>query len=261
VNNSTIIKINSLSKVFKTKEMNTEVFRDFSFEFEEKKIYTIIGPSGCGKSTLIRLILGLEQPDEGELKINGITSNEYQKSNKIGVVFQRASFFPWKTVFQNILFPIELSIKNVSKNDIEYGLNLLRKFNIEETKNSYIHELSGGMQQRANVARALVMNPQILILDEPFNAVDEFTREKLWEEFRRVWKNDSLTVILISHDIREAVFFADEVLVLPQKPIINLNAIKIDLPIKRDIKVLSSEGFFLAIQNVRRNLSFTEHVQ
>jgi NitT/TauT family transport system ATP-binding protein len=246
--------------VFNSKEMNTEVFRDFSFEFEEEKIYTVIGPSGCGKSTLIRIILGLELPDKGELKIDGITSNEYQKTNQIGVVFQKASFFPWKTVFQNILFPIELSNKKVSKNDVNYGLNLLKKFNIEETGNSYIHELSGGMQQRANVARALVMNPKLLILDEPFNAVDEFTREKLWEEFRRVWKNDSLTVILISHDIREAVFFADEVLILPQKPILALNAIKINLPFERDLKVLSSEGFFLAIQSVRRNLNF-EHVQ
>ncbi len=260
MNNSTIIKINSLSKVFKSKEMNTEVFRNFSFEFEENKIYTIIGPSGCGKSTLLRLILGIEQPDIGELKIAGMSSNEYQKSNKIGVVFQKASFFPWKTVFQNVLFPIELSNKNISKNDKEIGLNLLKKFSIEETKNSYIHELSGGMQQRANVARALVMSPSLLILDEPFNAVDEFTREKLWEEFRRIWKNDCLTIILISHDIREAVFFADEVLVLPQKPISKLNAIKIDLPVERDLKVLSSEGFFLAIQSVRKNLNF-DHVK
>lgn len=202
-----MIVLSCVSKGFKNNSDNLRVISDLSFNFHDKTIYSIIGPSGCGKTTLIKMILGAVKEDKGSITLFGKSRDKYLEKNKIGVVFQNTSFFPWKTVIENILFPLEFYKANITHDDIQKGEMLMDIFGIIEAKDMYGYELSGGMLQRAAVARALISDPKILILDEPFSSIDEFTKEGLWVEFRRIWKEQGLTVIMISHDIREAVFF------------------------------------------------------
>lgn len=251
-----IISLENISKAFENQTNQTVVFEDFSLSVKSNGIISIIGPSGCGKSTLMKLITGILPVDSGKVKIENIPVLEYREKSKIGYVFQKPLFFPWMTTFQNLLFPLKLAGKKITLTDIEYADLLMKKFGLMDAKNIYPNQLSGGMIQRANVIRALVMKPKLLLLDEPFNAIDEFTREVIWEEFRSVWKQEGLLVLIISHNIREAIFLGDMIYILGEKPINLFKTIKIDLPTARERNLLSSEKFFTNIKKIRNEIEF-----
>ena len=249
------IEITNLDKSYFINNEVISIFQDLQLTIDGQQIISILGPSGCGKSTFLKLITGLIIPDRGTILVDNSSPVEFRNKNKVGYVFQKPMFFPWKKLDKNLIFPVELNGK-AKYDDLNRVEELLTKFKLLEAKHSYPYQLSGGMLQRANVARALVVKPHLLLLDEPFNAIDEFTRERFWIEFRNIWKEENLTVIIVSHNIREAIFLGDRILIFPQKPINKIIELEIKLPLNRNYDLLSEEAFFKNIQHVRKNIIF-----
>lgn len=204
-----------------------KVLEDINLNVEEGEFVSIIGPSGCGKSTLINMIAGLDQATSGEIRVD----NEMiigPSTDRI-MVFQNSSLFPWLNVYQNISF----GLKNICKDPLvikEKVDNILKKVHLSKFKNSYPHELSGGMKQRVAIARSFVMNPKILLMDEPFSALDEQTRMLLHNELQEIWIETKKTIVFVTHNIREAVKLSDRVIVLGVKPGNIVADIKIEAP-------------------------------
>lgn len=249
-----MLEICNLSKTFKNSHSETlHVLDHISFSVKQGDIIGILGKSGCGKSTLLRIIAGLLLPDEGDYRVDHREITDFLKDNNIGFVFQRANLFPWLNLIENLLFPVNIIKKAHEQSDIQKAEDLLQKFGILEYKKYYPYQLSGGMLQRASVARAFMCDPKILLLDEPFNAIDEQTRENLWVDLRKFWKSENTTVILVTHSVREAMFFADQVHVLSSKPSTVTGSVEIDLPYKRE-KELIVDHHFNELEKIIRTL-------
>lgn len=223
------IKIENIHKSFKNTDVNKEdivALNGLSLDISPGSFVSLIGPSGCGKSTLLRLIGGLDNPTEGRLYIDG---NEIKKpgSNR-GFAFQGSNLFPWLTVEKNIAFG--LKARNIYKNNKEDVISFIRLVGLEGFEKSYPHQLSGGMQQRASLARALVGHPDVLLLDEPLGALDAFTRMNLQDEILNIWKKHNITMIMVTHDVDEAIYMSDQVVVMSARPSKVEAVIDIDLP-------------------------------
>lgn len=191
------------------------VLDDINLEIEKGQFVSIVGPSGCGKSTLLYLIAGLETANKGQIKLN----NEIVKgpSSDRVVVFQEAGLFPWLTVLENVTYGLKL--KNIGKSDAEAkAIQMLKMVHLKNYIDSYPHQLSGGMKQRVAIARALVMEPDVLLMDEPFAALDEQTRMVLHKELLEIWKKTKVTIVFITHNIREAVQLSEKIVVLATRP-------------------------------------------
>lgn len=223
------IKIENIHKSFKNTDVNKEdivALNGLSLNISPGSFVSLIGPSGCGKSTLLRLIGGLDNPTEGRLYIDG---NEIKKpgSNR-GFAFQGSNLFPWLTVEKNIAFG--LKARKIYKNNKEDVISFIRLVGLEGFEKSYPHQLSGGMQQRASLARALVGHPDVLLLDEPLGALDAFTRMNLQDEILNIWKKHNITMIMVTHDVDEAIYMSDQVVVMSARPSKVEAVIDIDLP-------------------------------
>lgn len=216
------IEIQNLSKSFGSELL---VFENFNLSIHENEFLSILGPSGCGKSTLLHLIAGLQRPNSGVIQIP-----KAQKS--FGFVFQDPHLLPWRSLEQNIAVPLELQklAPKERKNRVMEALDLV---NLREFSQALPSELSGGMKMRASLARALVTRPRILLLDEPFAALDEALRQRLDLELRRIWKNLGLTIILVTHSITEAIFLSNRIIALSERPAKILKDEMIDLPDER----------------------------
>jgi NitT/TauT family transport system ATP-binding protein len=211
---------------------------DVSFDVAEGEFLCLVGPSGCGKSTLLRLLAGLLQPDRGQVCLHG--QSLMGPCREVGVVFQKASLMPWRTVFDNVLLPLQ--IQRISQAEARRRvMDVLRLVDLTEFADSYPRELSGGMEQRVAIARALAFEPEILLLDEPFGALDALTRERLNVGLLQIWEASRKTVVMVTHDIREAVFLADRVLVISQRPGRVAAVVPVDLPRPRSPSVFYSE--------------------
>jgi len=257
---SAFVSVNGISKTFVNSSTDKlSVLDGVSFSVTQGDIIAILGKSGCGKSTLLRIIAGLLQSDNGHCSIKGIDVKKYLKDNHVGFVFQKTTLLPWLNLIDNLLFPLTIIKRNpigkqeniVTEEDRIKALNLLEKFGIKDFQTYYPHELSGGMLQRASVARAFMLDPKVLLLDEPFNAIDEYTREKLWVDLRRFWKAECVTVILVTHSIREAIFLADNVHVLSRRPAKLLDTTNISLPHDRTAAIIVEQEFVQLEKRVR----------
>lgn len=208
----------------------------------------VVGPSGCGKSTLLKLIMGILKPTSGEVLLR----NEPVRGPRddIGIVFQSARLLPWRTVMQNVLLPTELKRKPTAADRAE-AQSLLDMVGLGGFEDRYPKELSGGMQQRAAICRALVHNPDLLLLDEPFGALDALTRESMNAELNKIWRNTGKTAILITHSIEEAVFLAERVLVMSPRPGAIVDDIPVPMGPERTLDMLSSPEFKTAADRVR----------
>jgi len=217
-----------------------QVFKDINLTFKEREIVTVVGPSGCGKTTLLRCIDGLLPVTEGEIRIDGELITEPREG--VSMVFQHFGLFPWKTVQQNVGYGLRLA--GVSKKEIEekvpYFITLVGLGGFEK---SYPYQLSGGMQQRCGLARALAMEPKVLLMDEPFAAVDAQTREILQFELLRIWGMRPMTMVFVTHSIEEAVLMGDRVVVLKGRPSNVFEVIDVNLPAPRDRETLSHPRF------------------
>jgi NitT/TauT family transport system ATP-binding protein len=212
-----LIDIRGVRHTFRTRTGLLPVLDGLDVAVDEGGFTAVVGPSGCGKSTLTRLIAGLMLPDEGEVRVHGerITG---PRSN-VGMAFQNPVLLEWRTILQNVLLPLEIVPTKLPKKEQEArARRLLSLVGLEGFEDKRPSELSGGMRQRASLCRALIHQPEVLILDEPFGALDAFTREDLWQTMHEVKRQEPFTGVLITHDLREAIFLADRVVVLSGRP-------------------------------------------
>jgi NitT/TauT family transport system ATP-binding protein len=200
----------------------------------------ILGPSGCGKSTLLRLMAALETPTTGTISINGLPPHALAQTHRLGVAFQDHALLPWLNVVENVALPYRVAGLRVDRQRIGELLALVGLTGFEKMRPK---QLSGGMRQRVAIARALVLNPEVLLLDEPFAALDAVTRRQMNLELQRIWSASSITTVLVTHDVNEAVFLADRVIVLSGRPGRILRNIEIDFARPRDPAVMRSESF------------------
>ena len=209
------VALRRVHKSFVQKGQRVQALGDINFSIEEGEFICVIGPSGCGKSTLISLIAGLEFPDSGEVFVDA--KRVEGPSRDVVVVFQEAALFPWLTVLDNVEFGLKIAGVPEKKRR-ERALDAIKMVHLSRFVNAHPHELSGGMKQRAAIARALVMDPKILLMDEPFAALDAQTREMLQVELQDIWQKTKKTVLFVTHNVREATFLSDRVLEITARP-------------------------------------------
>lgn len=220
------IQIKDVQKSFLVNNKKIAAIEPTSLTIEKNEIISILGPSGCGKSTLLRMIAGLETIDSGSIEVDGKAVEG--PSVDRGMAFQDSRLFPWFTIQQNIAFGLS---KDVDKNKVNQVVKEhLALVKLEQFADAYPHQLSGGMKQRASIARALINKPSVLLLDEPFGALDAMTKIHMQEEVMQIWEQEKITMILVTHDITEAIYMADSVVILSGRPGSINEIIPIDLP-------------------------------
>ena len=229
--------LNNISKGFGEVWDREEIISDFSLNVKQSELTVLVGPSGCGKSTLVNLIAGFDKPDDGEISINGKKITE--PGNDRMVVFQETALIPWQTTMDNVTFgPI---LRGKDKNKVTEEANrLLEKVGLKEFKDKFPIQLSGGMQRRAELARAMINEPEIMIMDEPFRGLDAMSRELMQEFFVKLFEDNRKTNLFVTSEIEEAVFLADRVVVLSNRPTNVRKIIDITLPRPRNFNMLSS---------------------
>ncbi|WP_292888704.1 ABC transporter ATP-binding protein [Methanobrevibacter sp. UBA212] len=238
------IEVKNINKSFKSKKTdNLSVLEGINLHIDDGEFVCLLGPSGCGKTTLLRLIAGLDQPSSGEIIANGDKVDK--PSGDRAVIFQQYSLFPWLTVLQNVTFGLEMTKKGSKEENIAAAERYLTSVGLIDFKDSYPHELSGGMKQRVAIIRSLLNHSPILLMDEPFSALDMQNRHKLQEQLIGVWKRFENTIVFVTHDVDEAVYLADKIVIMGKNPGRIENVVEVDMerPRKRD----SQE--FIALQD------------
>ncbi|WP_454730918.1 MULTISPECIES: ABC transporter ATP-binding protein [Cupriavidus] len=231
---------------------------DISLQVEPGEFIAIVGPSGCGKSTFMKLATGLRPATRGVVRIAGRKVNG--PLNMVGMAFQAPTLLPWRTTLQNVMLPLEIvepyraTLREKREEYTARARDLLRTVGLAGYEDKYPWQLSGGMQQRASICRALIHEPRMLLLDEPFGALDAFTREELWCVLRDLWQARRFNVILVTHDLREAVFLADTVYVMSQRPGRILTRKEIGLPRPRDLDLTYTEPFADLVHALREKI-------
>lgn len=227
-------------------EQGFKVLQEINFSVKSQEFVAIVGPSGCGKTTLLKIIGGLFNPTKGNILIQNKPVQHAKKNKLFGFVFQDPILLPWKTVIENIEMPCKI-IRHPMVNSEE----LLKLMKLHEFKNKYPYQLSGGMKQRVAIARALSFNPRIMLMDEPFGALDDLTREHLNLELLRIWQNVKNTIIFVTHNLSEAVFLADKVIVLSDRPATIKKIINVNLPRPRKLNMKYKPEFNKLVKNIR----------
>lgn len=230
----TMIKLDAVTHAYRTKAGPLPVLDALSLEIPENTFCAVVGPSGCGKSTLTRLVSGLMKPDDGEVWLHGAKVTSPRPT--VGMAFQNPVLLEWRTILQNILLPLEIVKSPMSKAEArERALYLLDLVGLSGFEDKRPSELSGGMRQRASLCRSVIHKPDVLILDEPFGALDAFTREDLWCTMHDLRDAEPFTCLLITHDLRESVFLADQVIVMSGRPAHAQYVLKVDIEGKRTL--------------------------
>jgi len=249
------IELKQVSKQYRRRGQVTEALHEIDLSIEKGKFVSLIGPSGCGKSTLLRIIGGLVEQNCGEVLIGRSSPQEAQKQKQFGFVPQSPALFPWRTVLQNMQLPFEVNRKATKQQaDREELIKLLEMVGLGGFIDSYAKELSGGMQQRVGIARAFGSSAPILLMDEPFSALDEITREKISYLLLNIWEEYQKTVVFVTHNIREAVLLSDEVIIMSPRPGRIQAKITIDLPRPRTAELEESEQFQHYMSDIRYHL-------
>ena len=248
------IEVKNINKSFISKKNDQlAVLKYINLNIDDGELVCLLGPSGCGKTTLLRLIAGLDQPTSGEIIANG--EKVVEPSGDRAVIFQQYSLFPWLTVLQNVTFGLEMTNKGSKEENIETAERYLTRVGLIDFKDSYPHELSGGMKQRVAIIRSLLNHSPILLMDEPFSALDMQNRHKLQGQLIGVWKRFENTIVFVTHDVDEAVFLADKIVIMDKNPgrINKIIEVDIERPRKRDSKE------FIALQeSIVENLDMVE---
>ena len=251
------LALRGVTHAYRTQDGPLPVLRDLSLGIEEGGFIAVVGPSGCGKSTLTRLIAGLMRPDQGQVLLHGepVTGPK----STVGMAFQNPVLLEWRTILDNVLLPLEIVPNRLTRAQREArARELLDMVGLAGFEDKRPSELSGGMRQRASLCRALVHRPEVLILDEPFGALDAFTREDAWVTMRRLRAEEGTTTLLITHDLREAVFLADVVVVLSGRPATAQHVMRVDLPEDRTIEHLYSQAATDMLAVLRREIEVAQ---
>lgn len=249
--NKVIVEVDDVSKTYLTKSGPTLAIENVSFDVTEEEFVSIIGPSGCGKSTLMKIVGGVMPPSKGVIKIDDVPIEKSKAT--IGIVFQKPTLLNWRKVIDNVLLPIEI-LKLPTEEYRSKALDLLKLVKLGGFEEKYPHELSGGMQQRASISRALIFDPKLILMDEPFGALDALTRDVLNQELLRIWSEKKQTILFITHNISEAVYLSDRVLIMSPRPGKISNIFNIDLPRPRTLEMQASKEFGRYVVDIRNNL-------
>jgi NitT/TauT family transport system ATP-binding protein len=244
------LRVEGASKVYSGKSGAVHALENISLEVAEGELITILGPSGCGKTTLLWAMSGLHALTSGRISLDG-TGVDGPRPHEIGVIFQDANLLPWRNLRENIAFPFEIKKKSVDHARIDA---LLDETGLGEFADSMPRELSGGMQQRASIVRALAQNPEVLLMDEPFGALDAFTRDEMNLLLLRLWHESGKTIVFVTHNISEAIFLADRVVVLTPRPGRLAHIYDVDLPRPRTIEMTFEPGFIELVQDMKRTV-------
>jgi NitT/TauT family transport system ATP-binding protein len=235
------IEVRNVGKVFRTSTQDVVALEDISLEVRPGHFVVLVGPSGCGKSTLLMMLAALLQQTSGSITINGAPIPE-PDPDRVGVVFQEPSLFPWLTAEENVEFP--LALRGVAKSERRAkAQDALQLVGLDGFGKRHPHELSGGMKQRVSIARGLVQDPPVLLMDEPFAALDEQTRMTMGDELLRIWAATGKTVVFVTHSLTEAVYLADEVIVMSARPGRIVDRLQVPLPRPRTYDMLSGDAF------------------
>lgn len=243
----------SLSGVSKAYPVNGEmipVLKNINLDIKQGEFISLVGPSGCGKTTTLRIIADLISPSSGTVLIGGQTPRQARLKRRYGMVFQSAVLYDWRTVIKNVMLPLEI-MKLPKQEQQQRAEAMLDMVGLKNYAAHYPGQLSGGMQQRVGIARALALKPDILLMDEPFSALDEFTREKLHEDLLQIWQKTHKTIVFVTHNIAEAVYLSDRVCVMSPHPGRISNIIEIGLPRPRNPQAKTSATFSAYVNLVR----------
>jgi NitT/TauT family transport system ATP-binding protein len=235
------IKLDRLRKSYGGRQNSLLAVSDVSFDVGPGEFVSLVGPSGCGKSTLLKIVAGLNRQDDGEVRI-GCASQPFDPARDIGMVFQQPLLLKWRSVIDNVLLPAEILGLPLAETR-ERARDLLKLVGLAGFETSRPYELSGGMQQRAAIARAFIHDPKLVLMDEPFGALDALTRERMNVELRRIWQQSGKTILFVTHSIAEAVFLGTQVVVLTARPARMAARMEIALPAERDLEIKTHEAF------------------
>jgi NitT/TauT family transport system ATP-binding protein len=248
---SSLVRISGLQKIYKGRDGEAiHALKDIDLDVAEGEFLSIVGPSGCGKTTLLRILSGVLARSAGEIAI--ARQPMVGPSRDIGVVFQAPVLLPWRTVIENVMVPVQIQRRD-REASTKRARDLLAMVGLAGFEKKYPSELSGGMQQRVGICRALIHDPPFLLMDEPFGALDAMTRETMNEELQRIWRASGKTVLLVTHSIPEAVYLADRVVVMTPRPGRIVEIIKVDLPRPRRLAMHNTPEFGRHVAAIRRH--------
>lgn len=252
------VQIRHASVVYPTADTPVHALQDIDLDIHEGEFVSLIGPSGCGKTTLVRVIADLEKISAGEVYVNGVTPHEARLARAYGYVFQAPALFPWRNVLANVTLPLQ--IQGRSKADSQaIAMAHLERVGLTGFERKYPWQLSGGMQQRVSIARALSFEPKILMMDEPFGALDEITRDRLNEQLQQLWQRERRTVIFVTHSIAEAVYLSTKIVVMSPRPGRIIKVINSPLPDERQLLMRDTAAFIGVAHAVREALAEGHH--
>lgn len=245
-----MISVRGLNKTYSTHDKKTiNALSNIDLEIRQGEFVTVVGPSGCGKTTLLKILAGILRKSSGEIRVNGNPID--RPSRQLGVVFQEPLLLPWRTVMENIMVPIEVQKKGIASHR-EAAEKLISIVGLTGFEQKYPNELSGGMQQRVGIARSLIHDPDFLLMDEPFGALDAMTREQMNLDLLDIWDKRKKTALLVTHSISEAVFLADRIVVMSPRPGRIAEVIEVTLPRPRTLEMVNSAEFGRYVARVRR---------
>ncbi|MFN0184748.1 MAG: ABC transporter ATP-binding protein [Aquabacterium sp.] len=247
------VEARKLSLVFQTADTPVTALSEVDLTIARGEFVSLIGPSGCGKTTLMRVIADLERATSGTLQVNGMTPEQARLARAYGYVFQAAALYPWRNVIRNVMLPLEIMGLPPQERH-ERARQQLANVGLEGFERKFPWQLSGGMQQRVSIARALAFEPRLLLMDEPFGALDEITRDHLNEQLLRLWERTGKTVVFVTHSISEAVFLSNRIVVMSPRPGRIIEVIANDLPAGRTLDVRETTAFAAVAQRVRAAL-------
>jgi NitT/TauT family transport system ATP-binding protein len=248
-----VIDVRNLSLTFVTNDGPVEALSGIDLAVGRGEFVALIGPSGCGKTTLLRVIADLEKPTGGSISVNGVSAEEARQKRAYGYVFQAAALYPWRTIFRNVALPLEVMRLTRAERNKRVADNLAL-VNLAGVERKFPWQLSGGMQQRVSIARALAVEPELLLMDEPFGALDEIVRDHLNEQLLQLWAKTNKTVIFVTHSIPEAVFLSTRIVVMSPRPGRVLDVIPSTLPRERNLDIRETPEFLKIAHRVRQGL-------
>ena len=252
----TAVRCSQVSVRFFTERRSVIALQNLSVDVAVGEFMTLLGPSGCGKSTLLRVVADLISPTQGKVDVLGVSPSQARLRRDIGFVFQDPALLPWRTALQNVELPLQVARDKVQggKSARATPLELLALVGLKGAENAYPHELSGGMRQRVAIARALASDPRVLLMDEPFGALDEITRDRLNEELRRLWRELGMTVLFVTHSIYEAAYLGQRVMMMAANPGRVQEVVTVDLPDDRTLAIRETPEFVALTAHLRRVL-------
>ena len=250
----TAVSVCGLSLVFEARDGAVHALSDIDLTVQRGEFVSLIGPSGCGKTTLLRVVADLERATSGQIKVNGVSPHEAREKRQYGYVFQAPALYPWRTVGRNVELPLEIFGWERSARE-KAAREKLELVGLSGFAGKFPWQLSGGMQQRASIARALSFDPALLLMDEPFGALDEITRDRLNLELRSVWAKTGKTVLFVTHSIPEAVFLSTRVVVMSPRPGRIADVVEVPLPSERPISIRESAEFLSVARRIRASLA------